>query len=390
MTKGATMTTTHATEELNTVVIGGGQAGLSAGYYLKRHGERFVVLDAGERVGDPWRRRWPSLRLYTPARYDGLPGMRFTGAASRFPTTDEMADYLEAYAARFELPVRSGVRATRLAAGGDGYVVETDGGAYTAQNVVVATGVMQTPVVPGFAADLDPRIRQLHSSDYRSPSQLLDGDVLVVGASHSGGDIAFELASTRRTILSGRDTGQLPFSVESRRARLAAPLLKLVATRVLTVDTPIGRKLQPQIRSHGAPLLRVRSRELEAAGVERVLERTIGVRDGRPALADGRVLDVANVVWCTGFRPDYGWIDLPVEYDDGYPRQYRGAVAGLPGLFFLGMLFLHSFSSMLVLGAGRDAKRVVTQIAARNREHPAVAPPAARAVRVAANDRASR
>src|SRR5439155_6599632 len=172
-------------------------------------------------------------------------------------------------------------------------------------------------------------------------------------------------APGHRTILAGRSTGQLPFSIESRRARIVAPLLKLLATRVLTVDTPMGRKLRPEIRSHGGPLLRVRAADLAAAGVERVFDRVVGVQDGLPVLADGRVLDVANVIWCTGFRPDYGWIDLPLEYEDGSPRQCRGAVASLPGLYFLGMLFLHSFSSMLVLGAGRDAKRVADHIAAR-------------------------
>ena len=129
------------------------------------------------------------------------------------------------------------------------------------------------------------------------------------------------------------------------------------------MDTPIGRKMRPEIRSHGAPLLRIRSAELAAAGVERILGRVVGAQHGLPVLEDGRVVEIANVIWCTGFRPDYSWIDLPLEYEDGYPRQYRGAVPSLPGLYFLGMLFLHSFSSMLVLGAGRDAKRVAKHIA---------------------------
>ena len=235
---------------------------------------------------------------------------------------------------------------------------------FEADNVVVATGVMQDPVVPDFASQLDPQITQLHSNDYRSPAQLQEGPVLVVGASHSGGDIAFEVAGEHSTMLVGPDRGQLPFSIESRRARVASPLLKLLATRVLTVDTPIGRKMRPEVRGHGAPLLRVRSGDLAEAGVERVLARAVGVQDGRPLLEDGRIVDVANVIWCTGFRSNYRWIDLPLEYEDGYPRQHRGVVADFPGLYFVGMLFLHSFSSMLVLGAGRDARRVADHIAA--------------------------
>ncbi len=357
---------TQSAEQFETVVIGGGQAGLAAGYHLERRGATFVILDAYEHVGDAWRGRWPSLRLYTPARYDALPGMAFPGRGSRFPTTNEMADYLEEYAERFELPVRPRVHVDRLSREAGRYVVTAGDDRYEAENVVVATGVMQVPVFPPFAAELDPGIKQVHSNDYRSPAQLQEGDVLVVGAAHSGGDIAFEVARAgHRTVLSGRGTGQLPFSIESRRARTVSPLLKLLATRVLTMDTPLGRKMRPEIRSHGGPLLRVRSADLESAGVERVFARTAHVDNGRPVLEDGRVLDVANVIWCTGFRPDYRWIDLPLEYENGYPRQYRGVVDSLPGLYFLGMLFLHSFSSMLVLGAGRDSERVVKHIASR-------------------------
>ena len=356
---------TQAVEQLGTVVIGGGQAGLATGYHLKRQGERFAILDAAECVGDAWRQRWPSLRLYSPARYDGLPGLAFPAPRHSSPTGYEMADYLGAYAKRFELPVRSGVHVDTLSAEGGRYVVSAGEQRFEADNVVVATGVMQVPVTPEFAGRLDPSIRQLHSFDYRSPAQLQAGGVLVVGAAHSGGDIALELSATHRTILCGPDTGQVPVPLESRRMRLAWPVMKFLATRVLTVDRRIGRKLRPKIRAHGGPLLRVKRADLAAAGVERACERMVGVQEGMPVLEDGRVLDVANVVWCTGFRPDYSWIELPLEYEDGYPGQYRGAVASHPGLYFVGMLFLHSFSSMLILGAGRDAKRVAKQISAR-------------------------
>ena len=354
-----------------TVVVGGGQAGLAIGYFLQRQGRDVVILDAHARVGDSWRHRWRSLRLYSPARVDALPGMPFPAPPWSYPTASEMADYLEAYARRFQLPVLNGVRVGGVTYEDDRFVVDAGERAFEADNVVVATGVFQhdRPHVPELAAQLSAEIVQLHSADYRGPEQLQTGPALVVGAAHSGGDIAFELAQAgHRVVLSGRDTGQVPFDIESPRARLLFPLLRVAATRVLTVSTPLGRRARPHIRAHGGPLLRVKRADLQAAGVERALERTVGVREGRPVLADGRVLDVANVVWCTGFRNDYGWLRVPLPLDaDGYPEQRRGAVTGIPGLYVVGMPFLHSFASMLILGAGRDGRRIAEQIVARAR-----------------------
>ena len=249
---------------------------------------------------------------------------------------------------------------------GDRYVVTAGAQTYEADNAVVASGVMQKPLVPSFAPELDRRIRQLHSNDYRNPSQLQEGSVLVVGASHSGADIAYEAAAEHTTILSGPDTGQIPASVETRRGRAGFRVLFFLGTHLLTMDTPVGRKMRPHIRHGGAPLLRYRKKELLAAGVERVHARMVGVQDGLPVLEDGRVLDVQNVIWCTGFRRDFSWIKIPYEVgDDGYPVQYRGVVASSPGLYFVGMLFLHSFASMLIAGTGRDAERVAKHIARR-------------------------
>ena len=360
------MTSRQDTERVETVIVGGGQAGLAVGYHLTKRGRSCVILDANDRIGDSWRKRWPSLRLYSPARIDGLPGMRFPAPPYSYPTGYEMADYLEAYATRFDLPVQTAVAVERLERNGEGYVVTAGERRFEADNVVVATGVFQHdhPVTPAFANELDPRIRQIHSADYRSPEQLQEGAVLVVGAAHSGGDIAYEAARAGyRTLLSGRDTGQVPFDIEGRAARFVFPLLRFVATRVLTVSTPMGRKAKAGLRTHGGPLLRVKSADLEAAGVERVFERTVGVENGKPVLADGRVVDVANVIWCTGFRNDYGWIRFPLPVDaEDFPEQERGVVPSSPGLYFVGLPFLHSFASMLVVGAGRDGGRVAKHI----------------------------
>ena len=357
-------------ERHEVVVIGAGQAGLAAGYHLAQRGIEFVILEAGARVGDVWRNRYDSLLLYSPAKYDALPGYPFPLARNAFPTGREMGDYLEAYVSHHQLPVRTAARvdSLRTASDDDGYLVTAGPRTYGAEQVIVATGAFQRPFVPELASKLDPGIRQLHSADYRSPGQLADGPVLVVGVSHSGADVAHEIASAgHRTILSGRDHGQLPFSVDSRRGTLAWPILRFVATNLLTLSTPVGRRMAPRVRKGGGLLLRVRRGDLERAGVEQFEARTTGVRDGRPMLADGTVLEVANVVWCTGYRPDYGWIDLPIIGENGLPMEHRGVVDSAPGLYFLGIPFLYSFTSMLVVGAGRDAAYVVRRVAERRR-----------------------
>ncbi len=365
-------------QHIQTLIIGGGQAGLAAGHHLARRGLPFLILDADARIGDHWRDRWDSLRLYSPAASDGLPGMPFPAAAFHYPTGREMGDYLAAYAEQFRLPVRSGVRADRVAPRpGGGFLVTAGEERIVADQVVIATGAFQRPHVPAFAAKLDPAIRQLHSHEYREPSQLQPGPVLVVGLSHSGADIAIEVKRSHPTILSGRAHGQLPVAViDRKKARVLWPLLNFAFAHVLTIRTPMGRKMRPEIRKGGGPLLRVRLPDLDAAGVERYDARVEGVRDGRPMLAGGRVLDVANVLWCTGYRPDYGWIAAPVTGPDGWPEEIRGVSPSVPGLYFLGIPFQYAFTSMLVAGAGRDAGYVVERIAERARAARPAADPA--------------
>jgi putative flavoprotein involved in K+ transport len=353
---------------IETVVVGAGQAGLATGYHLQRRGRSFVILDASSRLGDNWRRQWDTLKLYSPAQYDGLPGMPFPAAKWSFPGKDKVGDYLEAYAHRFELPVRLETRVERLDREGDEYVVTTDRGAYRCRNVVVATGTFgRTPHIPAVADRLDPSILQMHSSEYRRPGQLRDGPVLVVGASHSGTDIAYEVAETHPTILAGRDCGQIPPRLESWQMHLVFPVLLFAWRHVVTRRTPIGRKEMAEIRFHGGPMLRVKRSDLDARGVERITSRVEEVSDGRPVV-DGTARDVANVVWATGFQQVFDWIHLPVFGEDGYPREMRGVVAEAPGLFFCGLSFQYSFSSMLVSGAGRDADHVADRITARAKQ----------------------
>jgi putative flavoprotein involved in K+ transport len=286
-----------------------------------------------------------------------------------------MADYLESYVARFRLPVRTGTRVERVAREGDHYVVTAGDRRYEADNVVVAMASYQRPRVPAFASELGPDVVQLHSSEYRAPSQLRDGGVLLVGAGNSGAEIAVEVARAgHQTFVSGRDVGQLPFRIGSRTVqRFVVPLVfRVVFHRVLTSATPMGRRARPHVIAKGGPLIRTRSGDLAAAGVERV-PRMAGVRDGRPVLEDGRALDVANVIWCTGFHPGFSWIDLPIFDDAGNPRHERGVCTTCDGMYFVGLLYLHAFSSTMIHGVERDAAYVVNAIAERARRRPTAA-----------------
>ena len=354
-------------ENVETLVIGGGQAGLAVGYHLARRSLPFLIVDANERVGDAWRNRWDSLRLFTPARFDGLPGMPYPGPRWAFPTKDEFADYLERYAKDFDLPVRTGVRVERLVRNGQRRFVATAGDSrLEADNVVVAMSSWQRPRVPEFASDLDPGIVQLHAADYRNPGQLLGGEALVVGVGNSGAEIALELSKTHRVWLSGRPFGVLPFRPASPIARVLMPLLgRVIFHRVLTTSTPIGRRARPKMLA-GDPLIRVKPKDLAKAGVERV-PRTTGVVEGQPQLEDGRRLDVENVVWCTGFRPGFSWIDVP-GLGSQEPKHRRGIVEEEPGLYFVGLKFLYAKSSEQIHGVGRDAAHIADHIAAGHRK----------------------
>jgi putative flavoprotein involved in K+ transport len=333
---------------------------------LAKRGIPFVILDGEARVGDAWRKRWDSLRLFTPARFDGLDGMRFPAPGGTFPTKDAMGDFLEGYAKRFELPVRSQARVSGLSKKAGRFVVETADARFEADNVVIAMSNYQQPRTPPFAKELDGGIRQLHSIDYKRPSQLADCDVLIVGAGNSAAEIAMELAHTHTTWMAGTEVGAVPFRIETPVARtLLIRMVRFVGHHVLTVRTPMGRKARPSFLKKAAPLIRVKPKDLTAAGIQRV-GRVAGVKGGRPLLDDGRVLDVANVIWCTGYNPGFSWIDLPVFGEDGEPMHSRG-IADEPGLYFVGLRMLYAATSDTVTGMRRDARRVARHIVGRAR-----------------------
>jgi putative flavoprotein involved in K+ transport len=352
-------------ERFQVVIVGGGQGGLAVGYHLARRRIPFVILDANPRVGDSWRKRWDSLRLFSPAFYDGLPGLRFPAGPGVKPTKDQMGNYLEGYASHFKLPVRSGVRVTRLSRQGDHFLVETGEKRFEAEQVVIATGNYCRPRIPRFAPDLDLGIVQFHSSQYRNLSQLAPGGVLIVGAGNSGAEIAIETVKKHPTWLAGKEPGTVPFRVDTFAGRfLFVHLVRALGHNILNVDTPIGRKVRPRMLLRATPLVRVKPKDLIAAGVKRV-PRVIGVERGRPKLEDGQLLQVENVIWSTGFLPGLEWVDLPIFGIDGEPLHNRGIVTSEPGLYFVGLRFQYSMTSDLINGVGRDAKWVAEAIAER-------------------------
>lgn len=382
--------------QLHTIVIGGGQAGLAVAHALQtrlvaaRHHASDtsrlpdawmrteasllpaepLVLEARDRLGDVWRDRWDSLALFTPARHDGLPGLGFPAPPNSMPGKDAVAAYHQSYADRWGINIRTGTLVSRVNATPDGWQVTIAGPAggpiagpavFLTENVVVATGSHTVPHVPAIADQLDSSITQLHTADYRRPSQLDDGPVLVVGAGTSGAQIARELAHTRPVTLAGRPTPHVPAAA----LRYAGGAYWRFINDVLTRSTPLGRRAAVGFTQRGAPLIGISPRDIEAAGVARVgrIER---VDEGWPVTEDGQRLRPSTIVWATGYHPDFEFIDgLPLR-QDGWPDQDRGVLPDLPGLYFVGLPFQYALTSALIGGVGRDAEYVADHIVHRS------------------------
>jgi putative flavoprotein involved in K+ transport len=363
-----------STTTLDTAVVGAGAAGLIAGKLLADRGIHFELFDDHARIGDSWRERYRSLRLFSPRPFLSLPGLRPDIGRFAFPTGAQMGDYLEQYAEHFRLPVRMSTRVvslTRLADGGFRLDLG-DGDEVLAERVIVTTGAHRIPITPAFASELDPSIRQLHSIDYQGPEQFADGPVLVVGAANSGTDVALEAARNGHAVtLAGRHPGHVPVNIDKPIGNLMTGIFIRHLLSTTTIDSDKGRAMRAA-GLHGVMLIRNKVAHLERAGVTSV-GRIDRIEAGRPVTADGTVIDAATVVWCTGSRPDLEWIDIQSVTDAaGYPVEHRGMASGCPGLAFVGMPYQYSMLSATLMAMARDAEYVVEVLSGARVPAPAV------------------
>jgi putative flavoprotein involved in K+ transport len=350
----------HSDDTLDVLVIGAGQAGLAVAWHLARRRQRLLVVDAAPELGHAWRSRWDSLRLFTPAQYDGLPGMAFPAPADTYPGKDQVADYLHDYASRFDLPVLLGCAVVALSRDGDRFEARTSQGTLRARQVVVATGPFQVPVVPALAADLPDGVVQVHSADYRNPAQLPTGPVVVVGAGNSGLQIAEELAATRDVTLV---VGSRPMRVPQR---ILGRDLFWWLTRTGALDKPADSRLARRMRARGDLVIGSSFRRLVAAGVTVRPRVVASSTTSGLELADGTGVSPAAVVWATGFRSDYSWIDLPGVVSEGSVVHRRG-VTDVPGLYFVGLPWQHTRGSALLGFVQHDAEWVAAAVGRAHR-----------------------
>lgn len=342
--------------DIDVVVIGAGQAGLAVGHTLKQAGVSFVILDAANQLGASWTTRWDSLRLFTSARYCGLPGLPFPGDPDRYPVKDEVPDYFRSYAARFELPIRLGTPVVSVARSGDGFTVTTPAGRIAARQVVAAVGAFQTPAIPAFSQRLAPSVTQLHSHDYRNPGQIPAGRVAVIGAANSGLQIAAELSASHEVVVCrGRRQPRLPQRILGRDAFwwlsrcgiLRLPTNTPLARRLALPDPVVGTKIDELAHSVGF------------AG------RAVDAEGARLITADGQRIEVSTVLWASGYRNDWSWLDADLLGADGQPQHDAGI--GASGLHFVGLYRMRNRGSALLGFVGRDAQRVGAAVARRSR-----------------------
>ncbi|MDL4839845.1 flavin-containing monooxygenase [Aquibacillus rhizosphaerae] len=338
------------------VIIGGGQAGLSMGYYLKKSSLTFLILDKSTELGEVWKNRYDSLRLFTPSYFSSLPGLSLDKKSNLYPTKDDIAGYLKVYAEKFSLPIQNNREVQRLHSANNEFVIETNQGIIIADNVVVATGPFQKARIPKFSTSLSDEISQIHSSEYKNPNHLKKGSVLIVGGGNSGAQIAAELSKEREVYLSvGNKMKFLPQDIGNKSIFW---YLNKLGVNKASHNTKLGKML----KNKPDPIFGFELKKLIKDRFIMLKPRAISSKNDSVIFKDGSQLSVNNVVWATGYQSDYRWIDIPKLFNDGgFPIHDRG-VTLQKGLYFLGLPWQHNRSSALIQGVGEDAKYISNQL----------------------------
>lgn len=349
------------TRHLDTLIIGAGQSGLAAGYYLKKAGRDFLIIAADTHVGETWHNRWDSLRLFTPRPFTHLPGYKMPRNADYYPTKDQMATYLADYAARFDFPIQLSTKVTKVRKKDDTWNISTHNGSFTANNLIIATGPFTTPLIPDFADTLSKDVQQLHSSIYKSPSDVTSQSVVVVGGGNSGAQISVELAHTKDvTLIVSRSPWYVPTAI------LGISLYWYIwLVGILTADK--NSWVARYIRRRGDTIV---GKELNTLVIQKKIRLVVGRMVNAYAhnliLVDGTEMKAESIVWATGFRPSHPWLHVAGALDEnGAPNQSRG-ISPVDGLYWVGLPWQNRVDSSIVHGVGHDARLVTRQIMRRS------------------------
>ena len=338
----------------HTIIIGGGQAGLAAAYYLSKQNKNYVVLEAADTIGHSWKVRYDSLKLFTSARYNNLPGLEFPGAKNRFPHKDEVVSYLQNYVNRFQIQLKINEKVISLSKKDQLFQVRTENNSYTSENVIVSTGPFQEALIPAFIKNIDADIHQMHSSTYRNSTQLQAGDTLVVGGGNSGVQIVEELVNEGRNVY---------FSFRGKMKRMPNNMFmqRLVFGSGIT-SAAVHSLVGGLLKKRGEPVMGTNIKKLFREPNLTLVGRTIGADTKEIMCEEGMLLNIRNIIWATGFNPDFRWMAFDIFDEKGYPVQQRG-VTSVSGLYFLGLAWMHSRNSGLLGGIKEDAEYITDKIA---------------------------
>ncbi|MFD1707646.1 flavin-containing monooxygenase [Siminovitchia sediminis] len=345
-----------------TIIIGAGQAGLAVGYYLQKTGQNFLLIDKAKEIGKQWKNRYDSLVLFTPRKYSSLPGLKLEGEEHGFPSKDEIAVYLQAYGETFNLPIQLNEEVIQIVKDGEVFIIRTNRNEYRSKNVVIATGPFQTPNTPPWSQELAASVNQLHSSRYKNPGQLAEGNVLVVGGGNSGAQIAVELSKERETYLAiSKSLHYLPLRIGQRSIFWWFDQLGILQA---SSHSFLGKLIQKK----GDPIFGFELKQAIRQKKVAVIRKVIGARKKQVICEDRSVLEVNNIIWATGFRTEYPWLQVQgVLNIEGKVLHHRGQT-NIDGLFFIGLPWQYRRGSALLQGVGEDAKYIASQIIERLRQ----------------------